>query len=72
MGKFKICGVLGVEHCGKQSDGFCLTLLLQAPDEGSASGKGSSFQWTVITDATTAQRLRDVILNYFGCAMFDN
>ena len=75
MGKFKICGVLGVEHFGKQSDGFCLTLLLQAlskPDERSASGKGSLFQWTAVTDATIAQRLHESILNDFGCAMFDN
>ena len=74
MGKFKICGVLSAEHFGKQSDGFCLTLLLKtmskSADDG-PTGKGSSFQWTTITDAPLAQSLKDAVLNQFGCARFD-
>ena len=75
VGKFKVCGVLGVEHFGKQSDGFCLTLLLQAqskPGKGSASGKGSLFRWTAVIDTAIAQRLQDTCLIDFGCAVFDN
>ena len=71
MGESKVCGVLGVEHFGKQSDGFCLTLLLQAQAKGSSSGKGSSFQWTSLTDTMIAQRLQDTILGDFRCAWFD-
>ena len=76
MGEYKICGVLGVEHFGKQSDGFCLTLVLHALAKvdtkgGTVSGKGSSFQWTPITDDETAQRLQDAVFADFGCALFD-
>jgi hypothetical protein len=33
-GEYKICGVLGVEHFGKKTDGFCITVLLQALVKG--------------------------------------
>ena len=71
-GEYKICGVLGAEHFGKKSDGFCITLLLQAlsADLGK-SGKGSPYQWTPVTDAPTAQHLQEATLNNFGCAWFD-
>ena len=74
VGKFKICGVLSAEHFGKQSDGFCLSLLLKAmskPADGVPSGKGSLFEWTTITDAPLAQSLKDAVFNQFGCARFD-
>ena len=71
-GKFKICGVLGVEHFGKKSDGFCLTLLLQALSELGGTGKGSSHQWTAITDAPSAHSLQKAVFSNFGCASFDD
>ena len=70
-GEYKICGVLGVEHFGKKTDGFCITVLLQAlsMDLGKA-GKGS-FQWTPVTVPSTAHSLQEAALNSFGCAWFD-
>ena len=71
-GEYKICGVLGAEHFGKKSDGFCITLLLQAlSSELGKSGKGSSYQWTVVSDAQTAHSLQEATLRNFGCAWFD-
>ena len=70
-GEYKICGVLGVEHFGKKTDGFCITVLLQALSmELGGSGKGS-FQWTPVTDPSTAHHLQEAALNDFGCAWFD-
>ena len=66
--------MLSAEHFGKQSDGFCLTLLLKAMSkltEGDPSGKGSLFQWMAITDAPIAQSLKQAVLNEFDCACFD-
>lgn len=65
-----------MEHFGKKSDGFCLTLLLQALSKidtkgRTASGKGSSFHWTAVTDGQTAETLRNAVLSDFGCAWFD-
>ena len=72
MWKFQICGELDVEHFGKKSDGFCLTLLLQAlSTELAETGKGSSHQWTVVTDTWTANGLQNAVLNNFGCIWFD-
>ena len=74
VGKFKICGVLGVEHFGMKSDGFCLTLLLRAlstANGGAMSGKGSLFRWTAIADASVSQTVQAAILSDFGCARFD-
>ena len=71
-GEYKICGVLGVEHFGKKSDGFCITVLLQAlSTELGKTGKGSPYQWTAVTDAPTAHILRNAVSSDFGCAWFD-
>ena len=71
-GEYKICGVLGAEHFGKKSDGFCITLLLQAlSTEIDGTGKGSSYQWTAIADASTAHTLQNAALRNLGCAWFD-
>jgi hypothetical protein len=71
-GEYKICGVLGVEHFGKKTDGFCVTLLLQtlSKDLGK-TGKGSSYQWTPVTDPSSAHHLQEATFNSFGCAWFD-
>lgn len=71
-GEYKICGVLSAEHFGKKSDGFCITLLLQALSSGlGRSGKGSPYQWTAVTEAATAHNLQNAISNDFGCPWFD-
>ena len=63
--------MLGVEHFGKKSDGFCITLLLQTlSTELGRTGKGSSYQWTAVTDASTALSLKNAVLTNFGCAKF--
>ena len=64
--------MLGVEHFGKKSDGFCITLLLQAlSTELGKTGKGSTHQWTAVTDAQTAHSLQKAVFSNFGCAWFD-
>ena len=64
-GEYKIRGVLGVEHFGKKADGFCITLLVQV--ESIKTGKGSSHQWTAVTDAPIALGLKN---SDFGCSVF--
>ena len=60
-GEYKICGVLGVEHFGKKSDGFCITVLLQAlSTELGKTGEGYAgltYRWTAVTDAPTTHYL---------------
>lgn len=71
-GNFQVRGVLGVEHFGKKADGFCITLLVQAESaELGRTGKGSSYQWTAVTDAPTALRLKNAVVTEFGCSMFE-
>lgn len=63
--------MLGVEHFGKESDGFCITLLLEASSaELSRTGKGSPYQWTLVADTTMALRLKNALVASFGCAKF--
>lgn len=70
---FKVCGVLGVEHFGKKADGFCMTVLVQAESmELGKTGKGSSYQWTAVTDAPTALSLKNAVLTEFGCSKFED
>ena len=70
-GDFKVCGVLGVEHFGRKSDGFCITLLVQTPStELGKTGKGSSYHWTAVTDASTALCLKNAVMTDFGCSKF--
>ena len=71
-GEYKICGVLGVEHFGKKTDGFCITLLVKAEStELGKTGKGSSYQWTAVTDAPVALSLKNAVLTTFGCSIYD-
>ena len=68
-GKFNTCGVLGVEHYGKQSDGFCLTVVLQALSQ--ELEKRSPYQWIVVTETQTARTLKKAIYSDLGCARLD-
>ena len=71
-GEYKICGVLGVEHFGKKTDGFCITLLVKAESmELGKTGKGSSYQWTAVTDAPTALSLKNAVVTNFGCSIYE-
>jgi hypothetical protein len=72
-GEFEVRGVLGVEHFGKKADGFCITVLLQAlSKELVTTGKGSSYQWTAVSDAPTALGLKNAVLTDFGSSIFDH
>ena len=72
-GGFEVCGVLGVEHFGKKTDGFCITLLVKAESmELGKTGKGSSYQRTAVTDAPTALSLKNAALTDFGCSVYEH
>lgn len=61
--------MLGVEHCGKASDGFCLTVVLQALSL--TLSKDAQYQWTVVTDDQIVQALKKAVYSDLGCAKLD-
>ena len=61
-----------MEHFGKKSDGFSITLLLQVlSTELGKTGIGSPYHWTAVSDPLTAHSLQTAVVSDFGCAWFD-
>ena len=62
--------MLGVEHCGKVADGYCLSLVIQALTQDPLD-KESRYQWTNVTDTHIAQTLKKAVYGDFGCVKLD-
>ena len=62
--------MLGVEHCGKMADGYCLTLVIQALAQDQLD-KESNYQWTTVTDVQIAQMLKKAVFSESGCIKLD-